>query len=82
MVRDEASLRQGQQDKLTGESQFHLGTPLGIEPGSRMKGSKQVDHWTSGTVRECDATAGSPQWDILYARIWWLKKYVPKRNFT
>jgi hypothetical protein len=33
---------------LTGESQFHISTPLGIESGSLMTGSKQVDHWTSG----------------------------------
>jgi hypothetical protein len=26
-----------------------------------MKGSKRVDHWTSGTVRECSEIAGSPQ---------------------
>ncbi len=30
---------------LTGESQFHRSTPLGIEPGSLMTGSKRVDHW-------------------------------------
>jgi hypothetical protein len=29
-----------------------LSTPLGIEPGSLMTGSKRVDHWTSGTVCE------------------------------
>jgi hypothetical protein len=26
-----------------------------------MMGSKQVDHWTSGTVYECSEIAGSPQ---------------------
>jgi hypothetical protein len=26
-----------------------------------MMGSKQVDHWTSGTVYECSDIAGSPQ---------------------
>ncbi len=46
---------------LTGESQFHISTPLGIEPGSLMTGSKRVDHWTSGTVCECSEIAGSPQ---------------------
>ncbi len=35
---------------LTGESRFHISTPLGIEPGSLMTGSQRVDHWTSGTV--------------------------------
>jgi hypothetical protein len=25
-----------------------------------MAGSKQVDHWTSGTVYECSEIAGSP----------------------
>ncbi len=30
-----------------GESKFHLSTPLGIELGSLMMGSKQVDHWSS-----------------------------------
>jgi hypothetical protein len=40
---------------LTGESRFHISTvhtPLGIEPGSLMTGSKRVDHWTSGTMYE------------------------------
>ncbi len=46
---------------LTGESQFHISTPLGIEPGPLMTGSKRVDHWTSGTVCECSEIAGSPQ---------------------
>ncbi len=46
---------------LTGESWFHISTPLGIEPGSLMMGSKRVDHWTSGTVYECSEIAGSPQ---------------------
>ncbi len=46
---------------LTGESRFHTSTPLGIEPRSLMAGSKQVDHWTSGTVYECSEIAGSPQ---------------------
>jgi hypothetical protein len=72
MVRDEARLRRGHNDQsrrghqcsettLTGESQFHISTPLGIEPGSLMTGSKWVDHWTSGTVCECSEIAGSPQ---------------------
>jgi hypothetical protein len=26
-----------------------------------MTGSKQVDHWTSGTVYECSEIAGTPQ---------------------
>jgi hypothetical protein len=70
MVQDEAHLRQGHNDQsrhghqwsettLTGESQFHISTPLGIEPGSLMTGSKRVDHWTSGTVCECNDFAGS-----------------------
>jgi hypothetical protein len=46
---------------LTGESQFHISTPLGIEPESLIAGSRRVDHWTSGTVYECSETAGSPQ---------------------
>jgi hypothetical protein len=40
---------------------FHLSAPLGIEPGSLMMGSKQVDHWTRGTIYECSETAGSLQ---------------------
>ncbi len=46
---------------LTGESQFPISTFLGIEPGFLMTGSKQVDHWTSGTVYECSEIAGCPQ---------------------
>ncbi len=42
---------------ITGESQFHISTSLGIEPGSLMMGSNPVDHKTSGTVYE----SGSPQ---------------------
>ncbi len=36
--------------------------PLGIEPGSLMMGSKQVDHWTSGTVYESSEIAGTTQY--------------------
>jgi hypothetical protein len=46
---------------LTGDSRFFISTPLGIEPGSLMTGSKWVDHWTSGTVYKCSENAGSPQ---------------------
>jgi hypothetical protein len=46
---------------LIGESRFHISTPLGIEPGSLMTGSKRVNHLTSGTVYECSEIAGSPQ---------------------
>jgi hypothetical protein len=46
---------------LTGEFLFHFSIPLGIEPGTLMMGSKRVDHWTSGTVYECNEVAGSPQ---------------------
>ncbi len=46
---------------LTGESQFYISTPLGIEPGSLMKGSKRAVHWTSETWCECSDIAGSPQ---------------------
>jgi hypothetical protein len=44
---------------LTGESWFHIRTPLGIEPGSLMTGSKGLTHWTSETVCECSEIAGS-----------------------
>jgi hypothetical protein len=71
-VQDEARLRRGHNNQsgrghqcseitLTGEAQFHISTPLGIEPGSFMTESKRVDHWTSGTVYECSEIAGSPQ---------------------
>jgi hypothetical protein len=40
-----------------------MSTPVGIEPGSLIMGSKQVDHWTVGTVYECSEIAGSPQVD-------------------
>jgi hypothetical protein len=46
---------------LTGESRFHISTPLGIEPGSLMTRSKQVVHWTSETWCENSEIAGSPQ---------------------
>jgi hypothetical protein len=46
---------------LTGEYQFHLSTPLGIEPGSLMTGSKLVVHKTSETWCECSEIEGSPQ---------------------
>jgi hypothetical protein len=46
--------------KLTGESWFHISTPLGIKPGSLMTGSKGLTHWTSETVYECE-NAGSSQ---------------------
>jgi hypothetical protein len=46
---------------LTGESQFHINTPLGIEPRCLMMGSKRVVHWTSETWYECSEIAGFPQ---------------------
>jgi hypothetical protein len=46
---------------LTGESRFHISTPLGIEPVSLMTGSKRVVHWTSETWCQCSEIAGSPQ---------------------
>ncbi len=48
-------------DNANRRIRFHISTPLGIEPGSLMLGSKRVDHWTSGTVYECSEIAGSPQ---------------------
>jgi hypothetical protein len=45
---------------LTGKSRFHISTPLGIEPGSIMTGSKWVTHWSSETVYECSEIAGFP----------------------
>ncbi len=56
--------RQGHQcskTTLTGESRFHISSPLGIEPGYLMMGSKGLTHWTSETVCECSEIAGSPQ---------------------
>ncbi len=44
----------------TGESLFHISTPLGIEPGSLMTGSKGLTHWNSETVCEYSEIAGSP----------------------
>jgi hypothetical protein len=44
---------------LTGESRFHISTPLGIELGSLMVGSKGLTHWTIETVCECSEIAGS-----------------------
>ncbi len=72
-VRDEARLRRGHNNQsrqghqcsettLTGESRFHILTPLGIEPGSLMTGSKRVVHWTSETWCKCSEIAGSPQY--------------------
>jgi hypothetical protein len=46
---------------LTGESRFHISTPLGIELGSLMMGSKQIVHWTSDTWWQRSEIAGSPQ---------------------
>jgi hypothetical protein len=72
-VRDEARLRRGHNDQsrrghqcsetmLTGEFLFNKSTPLGIEPGSLMMGSKRVVQWTSETWCECSEFAGSPQY--------------------
>ncbi len=46
---------------LKGESRFHISSPLGIESGSLMTGSKQVVHWTSETRCENSEIAGSPR---------------------
>ncbi len=70
-VRDKAHLRLGYNDQshrghqcsktmLTGESRFHISTPLGIEPRSLMTGSKWADRWSSGTEYEYSEIAGSP----------------------
>jgi hypothetical protein len=86
MVRDEACLRQGHNDQscrghqcskttLTGESWFHISTPLGIEPGSLMMGSQRVVHWTSETWYECSEIAGSPQ-SVLFWTIYCFKIMV------
>jgi hypothetical protein len=79
-VQDEARHRRGHnyqshwghpcsKTMLTRESRFHINTPLGIEPGTLMMGSKQVDHWTSGTVCECSELAGFPHL-YLYIHIY------------
>jgi hypothetical protein len=52
---------------LTGESRFHISTPLGIEPGPLMTGSKGLTHWNSETVYECGEISGSPQGSALAA---------------
>ncbi len=75
-VGDEARLRLGHNDQshrghqcsetmLTEESRFHISTPLGIEPGSLMTGSKGLTHWISEAVCECSEIAGSPHYQIL-----------------
>ncbi len=76
-VQDEARLRRGHNDQshqghqcsettLTGESRFHISTPLEIEPRSLMTGSKGLTHWTSETVYECGEIAGSPQYMFFF----------------
>ncbi len=45
---------------LAGESQFHVSTPLGIEPRSFMTGIKR----TSGSVYESNQIVGSPQYPL------------------
>jgi hypothetical protein len=73
-VRDKACLRRGHNDQshqghqhsetmLTGESWFHISPPRGLEPGSLVRGSKQVVHWTSETWWEWSEIAGSTQSD-------------------
>ncbi len=50
---------------LTGESRFHISSPLppwGFEPRSLITGSKRVVHWTSEIWYECSDIAGSPQY--------------------
>jgi hypothetical protein len=64
---------------LTGESQFHISNPLGIEPWSLITGSKQVDHWTSEIMYEYSEIAGSPQMDknikvINFDNLRWTKR--------
>ncbi len=58
---NKSALRYCSETTLTGESWFYINTPLGIEPGCLMTGSKRLDHWTPGTVCECSEIAGSPQ---------------------
>ncbi len=90
-VRDKAHLRRGHngqlrrghkysETRLTGESQFHISTPLGIEPVSLMMGSKQVVHWTSETWYECCEIAGSPQYIRIDSELEWLEDSVVLQN--
>ncbi len=76
MAQDEARLRRAHNDQshqghqcsettLTGESRFHISTPLGIELRSLMTGSKGLTHWTSETVCEYSEIAGSPHSSLL-----------------
>ncbi len=68
---------------LTGESRFHISTPLGIEPGSLMTGNKWVDHWTSRTVYECSEIAGSPQGSPQQPTMWlWSRKEDLQRTWN
>ncbi len=63
---------------LTGESRFHISTPLGIEPWPLLMGSTGLIHCTSETVCECSEIAGSPQGSPssrLY-RLWSWKEYL------
>ncbi len=95
-VRDEARPRQGHNDQsrrghqcsettLTGESWFHLSTPLGIEPGSLMTESKQVDHWTRETLFECSEIASSPKYresasTRRFRQRVWMHKHEEKKS--
>ncbi len=98
-VRDEARLRRGHRNDqsnqghqcsettLTGESRFHISTPLGIEPGSLMTGSKRVVHWNSETLWECSEIAGFPQYrhftvqiyPFPFSTVWKIESYCTNR---
>ncbi len=91
-VQDEARLIRGHNDQsrqghqcsettLTGESRFHLGTPLGIEPRSLMTGSKRVLHWTSETWYECSDIAGFPQYCFFFSiSSSFSERFLPNQN--
>ncbi len=55
---------------LTGETWFHRSTPMRIERGSLMTGSKGLTHWTSETVCECSEITGSRQASPQQPRLW------------
>jgi hypothetical protein len=48
-IRNYDKLLECRETTLTGESWFHISSPRQFEPGSLVKGSKWVVHWTSET---------------------------------
>jgi hypothetical protein len=70
MVRGTHYIRRCSETMLTGESRFHISTPLGIEPRSQQTGSP-LDQWDMVWMQwDCRLSTGLPPPSSRLCRLW------------